>query len=344
MIKKNFVVIPWVIFFSAWLVFFCYGRKKRMAMTLVSQPVGRFVINLPEESSISWGRQGFDYGGPFIESFTAESPEFLKEILDEDIKPLQVPHDDGGLQLDNIVQGNIPNSWFVYYWNITLIKTNIIKLKGFFWKQGIGFVFKNSARNDKQGIQERENLLNDLFQRINLRSEREIPTEPGFCFKHAYFRGEPVADPNEHIAIHASLPSKPGVFIRFTTDVVGQGVVSGPNLLERKLKNPLPFGLSLIVGIRRLRLEERWVGPYRGHELIERIREANGTVGYSFMWEYSGEVDSATSPAMMLELMTGYAEPPINSTLSRKEAMALWDAMLNSIRYRVPSEPLQPGA
>ena len=313
-------------------------------MQMVTFPAGRFVIDLPEEADISWGRQGFDHGGPFIISFSAPTPEFVFEVMNEEIKPLQVPHNDGGVQLDSVVEGNIPNSWYIYYHENTYNKYETIELKGFFWKHGNGFIFKNSALNDNQSKKDREKLLDNLAQKINLRSEREIPTEPGFCFKNAYFQGEPAKDPNEHIAIHASLPSKPGVFIRFTTDVVGQGVVSGPNLLERKLKNPLPFGLSLIVGIRRLRLEERWVGPYRGHELIERIREANGTVGYSFMWEYSGEVDSATSPAMMLELMTGYAEPPINSTLSRKEAMALWDAMLNSIRYRVPSEPLQPGA
>jgi hypothetical protein len=131
-------------------------------------------------------------------------------------------------------------------------------------------------------------------------------------------------------------PSHPDVFVRFCTDTVNEASANGRKLLERAGKySPLEW----MIGVRRIRARERQVGPYQGQERVKRVRELNGKVGYTFMWEYMGQPNSATAPAMMLEMMTGYADPPVHSSLSGKQALALWDTMLDSIRYRVPETP-----
>jgi len=313
------------------------GRKTVTQMPMTTLPVGRFLIDVPKEAEIDWGRQGFEWAGPFIQTFPVPTPELLKEALEAEADQWRVPHKEGGMQLEKIVVGNIPNSWFTYYWKDREIKfRNAVEVRGYFWNRGRGFVLNNDAENNSKGHMETSKLLEKYFHRIALRAPREIPVGPGFCFDHAYFQGEPARQPNEHIAMHITFPSNPDVYVRFCTDTVNEAGANGRKLLERVgASSPL----HALMGVRRLRGQERKVGPYQGQELVERVREANLTVGYTFMWEYQGQAESATAPSLMLEMFTGYGEPPVNSSLSRKQALALWDAILDSIRYRTPETP-----
>jgi hypothetical protein len=308
-------------------------------MRMITVPVGRFLIDIPEEATISWGRQGYEEPGSFIQTFEAPTPNLVKEAMEYDAKKYRKPHIDGGSQLESIVDGHIPNCWFMFFWDSELVKDNYIEVKGYFWKGGQGFVFRNNAVFTPQGMRERADLLERYFLMVQMRSPQEIPTEPGFCFKNAYFQGGPKPDPTENIAMHVNLPSHPDVCVRFCTDVEYSASQTNPKLLDRTALTLAEDAVNRLSGIRRLRARDRTVGPYHGQELLERIREYNGTVGYSFMWECLGRPKSATHPNLMLEMMTGYGEPPVASSLNRKEAMALWDAMVDSIRYRIPEPP-----
>lgn len=303
----------------------------------ITLPVGRFLIDVPENAVISWGRQGFEIAGAFIDTFQIESPEILYDLMKEESNTYDISHELGGRQLEKLVKGNNDNSWFICYWEKINWKGKYIEIKGYFWKNGRAFIFKNNSENDPKAIDERIKLLEKLADRLFTRTPREIPKGPGFCIEEAYFQGGPSDDPSEHIAMHIRLPSHPDVFMRFTTDIVSWHVASSPGLRERNAESL--ERLMLLSGIRQLKADERQVGPYLGYEVIDRIREYNFTVGYSFMWEYSGVGKSAQSPALLFQMMTGEADPPVSSSLTRKEAFDLWDRMLNSIRYRVPGNP-----
>jgi len=337
---KHIVVSFGCLLLGAGLIQGCKKGNLMIERPKVTYPVGRFLIDLPEESEIGWGRQCYNYSGPFIKTFRAPTPELVKEVLEADAKEFRVPHEEGGTQLVKIVEGNRGNSWFMFYWRSNLIRDigNTVRMKGYFWKPTQGFIFTDSAKLDPPGLEEAVTFLEGEFQKVCMRSPLEIPTGPGFCIENAYFQGEPNQDPIEHIAMHINLPSHPDVFVRFSTDTTNY--VNPMPLLDRMLK--LNSFEELISGIRRIRTRERWVGPYRGQELVERIREKNRTVGYSFMWEFNGEAKSGTTPNMLLEMMTGQGNPPVNSSLSRKEALALWDSMLDSIRFRNPHPPPVP--
>lgn len=183
-------------------------------------------------------------------------------------------------------------------------------------------------------MSERVKVLEADFARIRIRDNAEVPKEAGFCFDGAMFLGEPLPSPNEHIALHASFPSNPDVFVRFCTDTVHG--VPNDNLLDRNARTA--SCLDPVFGIRLVRARDRVVGGYHGQELVKRYRESNLKVGYSFRWEYPGRFGDAKAPILSLEMMTGHANPPVNSSLRLKDAMALWDTMLDSIRYREPTE------
>ena len=305
-----------------------------------SIPVGRFLIDIPENSIVSWGRQSYEMAGPFLETFPAENPGMLFQIIKNESDALDVPHALGGRQLEKMVQGNTDNCWFICFWDNRHTKGLLIRIKAFFWKEGLAYTYKRSSEFSENDINNTIKMLEDVFKKLHLRRPLEIPSGPGFCIENAYFPGEPSLEPSEHIALHIRIPSHPDVFMRFTTGTVSNSVANGSNLRDRNDRNRLLFGP--LSGIRQLRAAERQVGPYLGYEVMDRIREYNLKVGYSFMWEYPGVGNSAKSPSLLFQMMTGEADPPVSSSLTRKEAFELWDRMLNSIRYRVPGNPESP--
>ena len=303
----------------------------------ITVPAGRFLIDIPGEATLSWGRQGYEYAGPFIEVFPAAEPGLVLELMEARAKALEIPHSKGGNQLLKKQIGKIKFSWFIFYWKNEFFKGRFLKVNGYFWRDGQGFIFQTGCRADPADMDLAIEVMEREFNKVKIRDSREIPEVPGFCIENAIFQGKPAGQPKENLAMHIHLPTHPDVFLCFRTDTVSEQVANGTKLLDRGTKDP--FVIRLVTGIRRLRGQERRVGPYEGQEFVERVREPNFGVGYSFMWEYPGVGESATSPSLHLEMMTGHGEPPVNSSLNRKDAMALWDKVLDSIRYREPREP-----
>ena len=228
----------------------------------------------------------------------------------------------GGIQIIKSTRGKRPYVWFIFSWENTETKGRYIDLEGFFWTNNQGFATKVSSTPDPADMQARANELENYFHQIQMRAPLESPPEPGFCFRNAYFPGEPTKGSSEHISLHASFPSNPDVFIRFSTGTVGTAMAHSPNLVERFEHTSNRF-LNELAGIRLLRLRPRMVGPYPGDVKVERIREGNRTVGYSFLWRCLGQADSAVMPKLELEMVTGHGDPPVNSSLRRRDAMAL---------------------
>jgi len=306
---------------------------------LMTLPAGRFLNNVPKGAAISWGRQHIENLGPYMDVFQASDPKELKTIVDEEITKLRTPHNKGGLLIEKTITDAIKNSFLLYYWSSPSYKGDLIDLKCYLWKEGWGFYFKSEAHSNPVKIIHTIKTLAENFNNVFIRPPLEIPAEPGFCFENAFFKGEPTKDSNEHIALHLRFPAYPGVFIRLTTDCVGEPYWD--SLLTRHAKNK--GNLKLVFGTRTLRAQERTVGPYHGEELIQRVRDGIGKVNYHFMWEYQGLADDAKSPALLLEMVTGHGTLFSQSKLSRQEAYALWEIVLESLRYRDPvpkaSEP-----
>lgn len=84
-------------------------------LPIVTLPAGRFMINVPGDAEISWGRQGFEEAGPFIQTFSVPTPEIFKAALETEVNDLKVPHQEGGTQFEKIITGDIKDSWFMSY-------------------------------------------------------------------------------------------------------------------------------------------------------------------------------------------------------------------------------------
>ena len=69
------------------------------------------------------------------------------------------------------------------------------------------------------------------------------------------------------------------------------------------------------------------------------LPEANGTEGHLFIWETPGKANRWDLPQIRIELATGSGQT--DSSLSDADALALWDLLLGSWRWR-PTQPATP--
>lgn len=313
------------------------GRgKQRVTFDLSkmdSIPAGRYILDLPVVSNLSWGRQGYQEAGPFIRSFKCPSFQDLSCHIHDRIIELRYLSSKGEYAIQSTITRKQQDSIYILYNNRIIENIPYVDIDGFFWKQGYAFSFSSDAFGTPEDIQHRVDLLQRHFGNLVIREEREIPKERGFCIDHAFFRGDPSPDTSEHIALHANFQSHPDLFIRFTTNTLSRSTSGQARLLERNAAGRQNL-TGLHAGIRELRSGDRQVRHLRGQEVVKRIRESNFTVGYTFMWECVGEPENALRPSISLQMVTGFGSPPRSSSLNRKEAFALWDRVLDSIRYR----------
>jgi hypothetical protein len=90
--------------------------------------------------------------------------------------------------------------------------------------------------------------------------------------------------------------------------------------------------------IRGIRSRKRTIGEYAGEEIVAKAKEKNGRSGYNAMWEFEGgDEKDLTKPYIMVQMFSGSGEKePVESSLSEQEFLAMWDAVLESFRWRGP--------
>lgn len=182
-------------------------------------------------------------------------------------------------------------------------------------------------------IKQRLDTLTGLFARIRGRANDEIPNEPGICFLNGFVRG-PATDA-EHVDMGYFFPSMPDVELIYSTD---SGVYSdGTTLLDRgdQLEQALEStnGYTIRKGSETsapgLQFEEWLVGQ----EIYPEYP------GYSFTLEINGAKGGAQAPMTFIDLWIGQTMTANESdrrkpSLSEAEAVALWDAITDTLRRR----------
>jgi hypothetical protein len=286
---------------------------------------GRFLLDVPPDACAYFGRQGFNEAGPFIQTLPVPDPGEARAMVETRAQALGIPHEEGGTQLERVVTGWRPHSWFIYFWKDTVFKDPAMELNGYFWLHGLLVIFRTTCPPEPAAMADRARLLDAMFGQVRRRAPLEIPMEPGFCMREAYFRGSPARYSDEHIELLVSFPARPWLSLRFCTDTVGEVVANYPRLLERE---------AGCAGV-RLRARDLAVGPFPGQELVWRGKESRGTPGWIFTWEYLGQPRDPLSPMMVLQLKvrTGIVNEEKKHSYEL-DALAVWDEVLGSLRRR----------
>ncbi|GEM_PF-1383620 len=333
-----------------------FARKKRtenkimeykQALVLEPWAVGRFVIDVPKGADVSYS-QGYRGAGAEIEVFPCARFQAEKLVKDR-VEELQgTRHLEGGTLLERYMESKaLPNTWILHRWEDRTFKSDDRQtfIDAYHWKKDSGpknpfaegaflFKFGRGSHANEFEMKKDQSELEDLFRRVRVRDNRDIPSDPGFCMDNSMIPGLPPDGlHSEGAAISFAVPGHPDIFVRFDTSVVSKRTAAGEKLLARvKRVNSEPMFSKLTS--KELRARERAVGDYKGQEYLEMFQE-DGLWDMQFQWEFSGFGDCWDYPAMTLELTNSRAEDsraPLSMT--EEEALALWDAMVDSIRIR----------
>ena len=212
------------------------------------------------------------------------------------------------------------------------------KVQSFKWTNGHVFSLKSYADDDRVG-KALENS-NRTLSELRYRDPKEIPTEPGFCIERGFFAGEPAMPHYERAEVSFRLREHPDVVVNASTWMVMKEDREG--LLDRIDRKKGDTALiDLFNRIKVLRRGQHPVASMAAEEYLQSIPVGETFSTHMFRWETTGKYHDLYAPEIIVEFRTGKTKdfeerPP---TLSDKQAIELFDSIVNSIRVRPVSSP-----
>ncbi|QEZ45250.1 T6SS immunity protein Tli4 family protein [Cupriavidus oxalaticus] len=186
--------------------------------------------------------------------------------------------------------------------------------------------------------------LAPLVAGIRARDNADIPPAPGVCIDHG-FVSDASGTFQEIFGAGIRLPSFPDVSFSVDSnklatvdDADDVGLLASIAQQKKDLGHRYPTLTTLREG-------KRTVGVWQGEESL--VRRADGT--HDFEWEAVGKERSTLHPAWINAKM--YSKVAANrigaagkASLSDEEAIALWNRLLDGVRFRVNAPPTQTSA
>ncbi|MDX3988929.1 MAG: T6SS immunity protein Tli4 family protein [Achromobacter sp.] len=289
---------------------------------------GRYVIDLPPDAVVRpsyklWGIQLESLKGP------ASALDDVINVRERELKAQ--PHlKSGGTMFVRRVALS-PTSTGLYSWYVDFSDEAYL-LDTYAVAEPAGRVFRLkvpiSPDREERAMQRAKTWTSNLRSREPL----EIPTDPGFCIDGGFIAGS--AFQVESFRIGVTFPNHPGAQFLFRSSTGAE-----ENRLLERMGGFLMGVAKLVAGMTTLRKGERNVGPIQAEEYATAGSQ-EGQRLYSFTWESQGKDDSITEPNLAAQLgvlernRDNQGNPPPPAFASDAEAVALWDAIVESIRLR----------
>lgn len=188
------------------------------------------------------------------------------------------------------------------------------------------FVFETSAY-DQDNIKEFNDFLIEIAPTLSVRENSTIPTSPGFCMNGGFIAMNPKRGESTGFGWWA-LPGHPDVRFGFGTSTnddkvrVGQLDQEGATLREMG---------SLIKDMKTIR-KRRF--DLNGMAAQEWSVEFTDIPQYEFSIEIPGAPNDNARPFISMSMRVGDAQSKIKPSLTTGEAIALWDAVIQTLRLR----------
>ncbi|WP_316157173.1 T6SS immunity protein Tli4 family protein [Cupriavidus sp. BIC8F] len=286
---------------------------------------GRYVMEVPAEAELLWGFQEFP--GKIVTNVGAAgrlrqvAEAYRAKVLSAD-KTAEVTYFGAGSSGKTIEVRYFPSDSAKSYGNERK------------------HTFVVSGQNLFEWFYGGEELA-PLVHGIRARDNADIPTAPGVCIDHGF-----VADASgsyqEIFGAGIRLPSLPDV--SFSVDSNKLASVDDERGLLTSIAEQRKYLGSRYPKLTTLREGKRTVGVWQGEESL--VRRADGT--HDFEWEAVGRERTTLHPAVIgAKMYTKVAANRIGAadqaSLTDEEAVALWDRLLDGVRFRVNAPPTQTG-
>lgn len=335
---------------ASFITLTCYAEEPKMSDTK-TYCIGRYLVDVPADAQIN----GQDYRYMFgrIESEPTQlDTESFKAMVDRRADELRATSEDKGRTLKDTVSASptakvlitsekvfgSKNYGFEAYW---LFQRTLFTLKALDMDESV-FKAKVLPR-----------LRDQLLPHLQARSSEDTPTQPGFCLKDGFIANDGASPQFEDAAITFKFAQWPGVWVSIETMTVAK--LGQPSLLQRIDKGLPDAFKDLVNQIRVLRRGQRTINGRTGEEYLATFPTDAGYRLHQFQWEARGtEIGDGLTPTITVELESGMEREngvPIRPRLTDDQAIALFDAVANSVRLRpvnhaktseVPDRPKAP--
>ncbi|MEX3954788.1 T6SS immunity protein Tli4 family protein [Trinickia sp. EG282A] len=205
------------------------------------------------------------------------------------------------------------------------------------WNKGRAFMLQQTGTIPAQYESILTDVQTNVLPNLYARERDDIPSEPGFCLKDGFIANDGMSSQFEDAVISFKFAQWPGVLVSIETMTVTK--LGQPSLLQRVDGVGLPGALmNLVSQIRILRRGQRTINGRAGEEILSTLPTDGGYRLHQFHWEADGtEVSNALKPTITVELESGVTREngvPTRPLLTNEEAIALFDAVANSVRLR----------
>lgn len=300
---------------------------------------GRYVLEVPAEAKLRWGGTGVSDGD--IEFITG-GPDASKARVASDIE--QIKKADRTAEITYNEEGPVDASWQLrYFENESTKKYKIHLINTYVNKGDITFLIGGSVPH---GATEAAGVAKeaDLAKNLRLRRDDEIPAEPGYCIPHG-FLADQLYNGQETVNVGIYLPTLPDITFSISSNKNAYGDYSPAEFETEKRKE-----LSLLARIEAAKQEQGFAYPSRtvlregkrdvqhwqGEESL--IKRKDGT--HDFEWHFVGTPRDIANPSeyharMFSKVKHNVVGAAENASLTDAEALALWDRLLSTLKFRV---------
>ncbi|MET3181970.1 UNVERIFIED_ORG: hypothetical protein ABIC43_005145 [Variovorax guangxiensis] len=293
---------------------------------------GRYVLTAPADSRLAFGRD--------FPTFPNQANN-IEKVMEDDRAKILAGHKTA--EITYFGKGPTANTWLIRSYGDKFAKE--LELEGFRIYYVIGpHIFINGRGTDNGATT--ESILRDTVEtasNLRAREPNEVPTDQGLCHEYGFTR----VDGSRGPAL-----SQAGLHMAALPDVV----FSVQSNQSQSTKGSNGYGLLKLINDRKrdagssypklttLREGKKKVHGWDGEESL--VREADGS--HDFEWMFIGETGNVARPALLQATMfTKVASDRVGaaaaSSLNDEEAVALWDKLLDGLKFRVavPGAPAE---
>lgn len=290
--------------------------------------VGRFLIDLPAEARL---KAGYRIWGNEIRKLPGDSQELHRHLAEREQELEKQMHEaEASMLIRRYTYTNGSASLLSYY---KPYSTDAMWLDTYLASPGDESIFERGALVEPSKLGTAVEFAEKLASRVRSRAPHEIPTEPGFCIDGGYIAGSEFMAESFRVGI--TLPERPDMHMTFRSSTGAEE----DTLLERVGGFFRTEVLGRVAGMNTLRKRKRSVGPIAGEEYLVAGGDRQQRM-YAFRWEFQGRDGSLAEPNLSLQMGVHERDPdddgnpPPPAFESDREALELWDAVLESIRLR----------
>jgi len=307
---------------------------------------GRFLIDLPKAAEVNGQAYEFMFGKITSEPFLKGEAAFAQKMKEREAELKTGKHEEKFELISAKVLSSVPNS-NVFGISKKLFVTKITNFGFEAYRLAGSSLFSMRETNYDQ------NKIDSVLQRLETRllpnlSHRprdKIPAEPGFCIENGFIADDGKTPQYEKAGISFKFKQWPDVSVSVYARTNGDKLEE--SLLSR-IEKPFPSELAdAAKSIKVLRKGTHAVGQHLGEEVLDALPTGQGYFVHDLVWDVPGEPRSIFVPHIHLELKTGSGRSVnqryMRPSLTDKQAIELFDAIVNSIRLR-PTGPAKTSA